>query len=557
MTGPLAGLRVLEMATGIAGPYAGRLLAMLGASVVKVEPAGGDPTRRLRVDDRPLATEPGPLFVHLDTGKELVDRAPPDGFDIVLDDRVRSEREGTALEPAALVAQGVVVVSMTAWGYDAAEAGEPADELLVQAASGMVPATVDDGRPHRFPGWPSQYLAGGFGVAAALTALAEPGGHHVDVSWVGSILTGVEAAVAAHLHTADRPRRTPAEPDGRDPQAGFQVGAFPAGVFRCKDGHVIPGTVRPVDWSLQCGVYGRPDLLEDDRFRYRHRFANRDALRAELQPWYDARTKREIFGAALEAGWALGMVMTAEDALDDPHLAARGFVGDDGVVRRPWRSRGPATVAASVGRPVPPAIDRLRVLELTWAWAGPFVGRWLGAHGADVVRVEAGRYPDGWRTRLRWSQAGVPIPDGVDPDDVTYDAAALHNSLNRNKRSLSLDLTHPDGRLLFLELLEQADLLVLNMSYRMLADRGIEAEVEAAVERGLVVLNMPSLGATGPYRDMPGYGILVEGMGGFAARYGTRDEGARATSTYYPDRVAGLHGTIAALAALAGRQARR
>ena len=59
------------------------------------------------------------------------------------------------------------------------------------------------------------------------------------------------------------------------------------------------------------------------------------------------------------------------------------------------------------------------------------------------------------------------------------------------------------------------------MSYRMLADRGIEDEVRAAVDDGLVVLNMPALGATGPYRDMPGYGILMEGMGGFAARYGT------------------------------------
>jgi crotonobetainyl-CoA:carnitine CoA-transferase CaiB-like acyl-CoA transferase len=88
----------------------------------------------------------------------------------------------------------------------------------------------------------------------------------------------------------------------------------------------------------------------------------------------------------------------------------------------------------------------------------------------------------------------------------------------------------------------------------MLADRGIEDEVHAAIaDHGLIVLNMPALGATGPYRDMPGYGILMEGMGGFAARYGTRDEGARATATYYPDLVAGLHGTVAALSALAHR----
>jgi crotonobetainyl-CoA:carnitine CoA-transferase CaiB-like acyl-CoA transferase len=559
VSGPLHGLEVLELATGVAGPYAGRLLSLLGAHVVKVEPEGGDPSRRMRLDDRPLAVEPGPMFVHLNTGKELrsdADRIDLDAVHVVLDDQVRSARAGTALDPEALRARGLVVVSVTAWGYDADEPGAPGDELLVQAASGMVPATMDDGRPYRFPGWQSQYLAGGYGVAGALTALADPsGGHHVDVSWVGAVLTGVEAGICAWFHVADRPPAPPA-PDGRDRQAGFQVGAFPAGVFRCADGHVIPGTVRPVDWQLQCQVYGRPDLLTDERFDGRRRFANRDALRAEIQPWYDAHGKREIFDRALGAGWALGMVMTAEDALGDPHLAARGFLAADGTVARPWLVRPPLPDRrAPDGPPRPPALADLKVLELTWAWAGPFVGRWLGAYGADVVRIEAGRHPDGWRTRLTWRQAGVEIPDGVDPDDATYDAAALHNSLNRNKRSLSLDLAADEGRELFLELLAEADLLVLNMSYSMLADRGLEEEVTAAVDRGLVVLNMPSLGATGPARDMPGYGILVEGMGGFAARYGTRDEGARSTNTYYPDCVAGLHGTIAALSALAAREA--
>jgi crotonobetainyl-CoA:carnitine CoA-transferase CaiB-like acyl-CoA transferase len=109
VTGPLEGLRVLEVATGIAGPYAGRLLALLGAEVVKVEPPGGDVTRRMGLDDRPVA-EPGPLHVHLTTGKTVVDDAPPEGFDVVLDDRVRREREGTALDPARLVGAGVVVV---------------------------------------------------------------------------------------------------------------------------------------------------------------------------------------------------------------------------------------------------------------------------------------------------------------------------------------------------------------------------------------------------------------------------------------------------------------
>ena len=104
-TAPLSGLRVLELANGVAGPYAGRLLAMLGADVLKVEPAGGDPARRAAVDDAP---RPGtsPLYLHLNAGKRTaapsegeLERAL-DGADVVLDDRVRRQVAGGPLDPS-------------------------------------------------------------------------------------------------------------------------------------------------------------------------------------------------------------------------------------------------------------------------------------------------------------------------------------------------------------------------------------------------------------------------------------------------------------------------
>jgi crotonobetainyl-CoA:carnitine CoA-transferase CaiB-like acyl-CoA transferase len=107
----------------------------------------------------------------------------------------------------------------------------------------------------------------------------------------------------------------------------------------------------------------------------------------------------------------------------------------------------------------------------------------------------------------------------------------------------------------FGRLLDAADAFVVNMGYSVLRDRGVDDMVEAAVDSGLVVVQMPALGATGPYRTMPGYGTLMEGMGGLSARMGYLDEGARVTTTYYPDAVAGLHATVAVLAGLAGREA--
>jgi crotonobetainyl-CoA:carnitine CoA-transferase CaiB-like acyl-CoA transferase len=564
MAGPLEGVRVLELATGVAGPYAGRLFAMLGATVVKAEPRGGGPVRRLQVDDHQLNAL-SPLYVHLNAGKRNVHRdgldetAAMQWADIVLDDRVRSQWPAQTPLPRLLI-------SLTAWGFEADQPGHPSDELVVQAASGLMTSTGAEGRqPLRFPGWQTQYLAGVYGAAAALALLGSDGPHHVDVAWIDVALSGIEGEVSTFLHR-------PESADRR--QAGLQAVAYPAGAFACADGYVIPGTVRPVDWTLQCQVYGRPELAEDERFGAGRRSENREALLAEIGPWYEVRGKRDIFEAALEAGWALGMVMTAGDAIDDPHIKERGFLEpleNGGVIAaRPWRAAGldggSVHVAATgedtpwfdlqqPGQPAPaPRVSRLKVIELTWAWAGPFVGRFLGGFGADVIRVEAGRWPDGWRGRLRWKDAGVDVPPDVDPDDYTWDAAALFNGLNRNKRSVSVDLTSDEGRQLFLDLLDRADALVLNMTYSVLADRGVEQAVRQRVQHGLVVLNMPALGATGPYRAMPGYGMLMEGMGGFAARFGYRDEGARATATYYPDAVAGLHGSVAVLAALTGRQ---
>lgn len=92
------------------------------------------------------------------------------------------------------------------------------------------------------------------------------------------------------------------------------------------------------------------------------------------------------------------------------------------------------------------------------------------------------------------------------------------------------------------------------MNHRVLADRGLDGFVAERVEQGLVFITMPALGATGPDCAMPGFGMLTEGMGGFAARHGAPAEGARTSPTYYPDAVGGIHGTLAVLAGLCGRR---
>ncbi len=572
---PLADLRVLELAHGIAGPYGGRLLAMLGASVVKVEPEGGDPARGLPVDDAPLVGT-SPVYLHLSAGKRNVLPGTfnlEDALDwahVVIDGRVRAQLAGGALDPAHLRRRPAApdLISATAWGFEARDAGAIEDELLVQAVAGVMSVTGDaDGPPLRFPGWQTQYLTGAYVAAAALTAIRSEGFRHVDLAWAACAATGVEASWSRHLQTGETER-----PGGAHP-----AHLYPSGALPCADGHVVPGTIRLHDWTTQCEIYGRADLVEDPRFRRRTgRATHVKELWDEIRPWYAAHSRQQIFDRAIECQWALGMILTGSDTLADRHLAERGFLGKLGHGEgdfigpvAPWKAPGLPVAGQGVSEtgadaapfceggdsetPRRSPLADLKVLELTVAWAGPFVGRYLGALGADVVKVEAVDKPDGWRGPHRFGQTLPGGTPGHDPDDLSLDIAPNFNSLNRNKRALVLDLKDPRGRALCLELVAEADVVVANFTSRVLPGLGLDYPELRRANPRVVLLNMPALGASGPYSGAAGYGSIIEGMGGFAARFGRGDEGARVSQTFYPDPVAGIHGTVAVLAALAAR----
>ncbi|MEZ5236183.1 MAG: CoA transferase [Acidimicrobiales bacterium] len=577
---PLAGLRVLELAAGIAGPYAGRLLALRGATVVKVEPAGGDPARRQPVDDVPLAAgSTSPLYLHLNAGKRNVaaaDRPPLDAFDVVLVDRVRRQVAGTELDPERLRgADGPLLVTVTAWGFDADEPGTIADELLVQARSGCIAATGNAGPdepPLRLPGWQAQYQAGATAAVGVLAGLRLPGVAHVDVSWLAAMQVGMELEFADRLF-AGRSR----PPAGPFPPAGFPGGALP-----CRDGFVCPGSFRDVDWEMQSIFYGMPELYADERFATRAARAQRvEELWSIIEPWYRERTKREIFQYCLDSPWTVGMVLTGADALQDEHLAARATIGlldtPDGTVRAPVRpfllpgvpvadqrvrvtgEDGAASMPeerprAGGGR----AVDRrplagLRMLELTVAWAGPFVGNLLGALGMDVLRIETVRPFEGYRLLRLHGDSDPDFVAALSDSRDWLEASNLFCSVNRNKRGLALDVGGAAGREVFLDLVRNVDVVLCNFTERVMPNLGLSYEELRAVNDDIVLLRMPAFGTSGPYAHCAGYALVVEAMGGFAARWGYPEEGARVSDTYWPDSVAGTHAALGVLTALERR----
>lgn len=184
----------------------------------------------------------------------------------------------------------------------------------------------------------------------------------------------------------------------------------------------------------------------------------------------------------------------------------------------------------------------VRVLDLGWSWAGPFAGMMLADLGADVIKVESTHRID----VLRWSGA---FADGL----RHFERSGYYTSCNRGKRSVSIDLKHPRGRELVLELARLCDVAIENFAPRVLPSLGLGWDDLAAVNPRLVLLSLSAYGASGPEHDYIAYGDHLLFASGMASATGHPDDGPTAIGTFYGDPVAGLYGGLAVLASLAER----
>ncbi|MCH6587661.1 MAG: CoA transferase, partial [Proteobacteria bacterium] len=189
----------------------------------------------------------------------------------------------------------------------------------------------------------------------------------------------------------------------------------------------------------------------------------------------------------------------------------------------------------------------LRVFDLTRILAGPTCTQILGDLGAEVIKVE--RPGSGDDTR----KFGPPfLKDGAGRETAE---SAYFLSSNRNKRSLTLDLTQPEGQALARRLVGHCDVLVENFKHGGLAKYGLGyAQLEAECP-GLVYCSITGFGQTGPYAAKPGYDILIQGMGGFMSITGAPDGAPQKAGVPIADLMAGMYAAVAINAALRHREA--
>jgi crotonobetainyl-CoA:carnitine CoA-transferase CaiB-like acyl-CoA transferase len=558
---PFSALRVLDLTTEIAGPYATKLLCDLGADVLKVEEPAGDPLRRRTAARTALAEGvDSALFQFLHAGKRgaVVDFC-------TTDERARlRELAGEAdvvfansrAEELRAANPRLCVVSITPWGTAGPYADRPATEFTLQAATGLI---ARRGTPDRGPvgagGRLGEYAAGAFAAVAALAA------------WTGARATGVGRHVDVSIFEA----MIAVGPVFSDLNGQFVGGALPMyldapGVEPAADGWVGFAPVTSQQWEDFCLMIGRPEIGKDPRWRWaQERSANLPFFQQVIHDWTRSRKVAEILEQTELLRIPSAPVGNGETLPRTDHFIERGvFVENPHGFVQP---RPPIALAEVERAPIERAPRRgehalawlprartshepidgtseaplagLRVVDLTAFWAGPFATQTLAMLGADVIKIESTQRPDG--IRFVNAKPGPPV----------WEASSIFQSVNTDKRAITLRLDGAEARAALRTLVERADVLIENYSARVLEQFDLGFETLAAWNPRLVVVRMPAWGLDGPWRDRTGFAMNIEQACGIAWRGGYPDLPMVANVC---DPVGGLHAVVGLFAALEHRR---
>ena len=180
-------------------------------------------------------------------------------------------------------------------------------------------------------------------------------------------------------------------------------------------------------------------------------------------------------------------------------------------------------------------LDGVRVVEATTMWAGPMAGCVFADLGADVIKVE---HPKGEVCRT--------LPPFLPNSELTVP----HETVNRNKKSITLDLKCEKGQEIFLRLCEDTDLVIENFKPGTLASWGLGYEEVRQVKKDIIYVSISMYGQFGPYCDRPGYDPLAQNFTGWSSLNGDIDGQPTKAPTFLADDLAGLHAVIGAMAAL-------
>ncbi|MEN9294855.1 MAG: hypothetical protein RIS03_549, partial [Pseudomonadota bacterium] len=195
------------------------------------------------------------------------------------------------------------------------------------------------------------------------------------------------------------------------------------------------------------------------------------------------------------------------------------------------------------------ALSHLKILDLSRVLAGPWCTQNLADLGADVIKVER---PESGDDTRHWGPPFLKDKQGQETSEAAY-----YLAINRNKRSITLDIAHPEGQAIIRELVKTCDVVIENYKVGQLKKYGLDYDSLKAIKPDLIYCSITGFGQTGPYAHRAGYDFIVQGMGGFMSVTGEREDlpggGPQKAGVAIADIFTGMYATSAILAALIHR----
>jgi crotonobetainyl-CoA:carnitine CoA-transferase CaiB-like acyl-CoA transferase len=545
-------LIVLDLSCDVAGGFAAKLLAMSGFDVVRpVYPER--PERAGSTDPRAVYLHAHKRLVNGPTGAAFSPLVEAAGVVFTTFDRGEYLGPGGELEADA-IPETCVHVTTSTFGTSGPYADLRGGFLAEWAAGGYLAITGDPARepligPEHLCGYVAGYTAAVAAEAALRNCRRTGMGLHVDVSTM-------EAMLSVHQSTFSR-----AAAGFIRQRTGRYTEIYPLVVRPCRDGYVSLGVVTEPEFDRFAIAIGRPDLATDVRFADQPvRWAHRHELDAEIEDFLGRHDADDVVAILQAQGVAAAKVAEVSDLFANSQLTHRDFWEHSAVNGSEGRMPGqpvPASRAFARPRPEPSVRSRsvpmiredeglplagILVVDFTAFWAGPLATRWLADLGADVIWVE--------RPHSRLDTG----PAGAGPDELVH--YLFHTKMNRNKRSVVLDLTSPDGLETARQLAGQADVLVENLRPGVLERLGLGPAVLCAANPDLVYVSLSGFGATGPWGPRSSYGPTIEAASSIEARTGYPGGEPLRLGHALPDAVGGLAGALAVLRGLREREER-
>ncbi|MDE3087433.1 MAG: CoA transferase [Acidobacteriota bacterium] len=528
----LEGVRVVDLA-GEPAAMTGRILADLGAEVVRVVPAGGDP-----LDALPPFGPGGDSLraVAWNAGKTVLRVEGPDdpGLGALLveaDIVVSTPGCQGVLEVDPSRAPEAVWVLVTPFGLEGPRAHWRASDLGVMASTGNMYCTGDPDRaPVRCTEPTAWSHVGPEAAMAALTALSSGRPQVVDVSAQEAVMIASMGHVARFPRTKNRGKRN-----------GANIGVTRE-IWPCRDGFVSFGlrggkaripNLRTITRLVTEDGIEAPSLTDRDWAAYDHTKATAEELEAIAAPiaeFFSRHTMAELYEAACATNLMLAPANSPVQLTESSQLTARDYFTawgalaklprsfvvptspDDAVARpgpRPaptgtpaWPARPARAGGGSAPAPAGGAWEGTRILEFGAGAAGPIALRYFAEHGATVVRVESRSRPDFLRTY------GAANPCGLEGSD-------MFDSLNVGKLGVTLNLKHPEGAAIARRLLRWADAVAENFAPRAMRGLGLDYASLVTEKPDLVMASSCLQGQTGPHKDYPGFGGQGSALGGY------------------------------------------